>query len=115
MILYNDNDDSRRIIEHCYQKRMTLVNPIIDWSDDDVWEFIHEYGVPYCSLYDRGKKRLGCIGCPMGNAAKELEEYPKFQKLYLGAFGRMLDYRNENGLETNWKTPQDVMDWWLKK
>ena len=46
-------------------KSKHLINPIIDWEDEDVWEFINQYEIPYCSLYDEGFARLGCIGCPM--------------------------------------------------
>ena len=28
-------------------------NPILDWSDDDVWDYIQEHGLAYCSVYDR--------------------------------------------------------------
>lgn len=39
LILNDDNDKSRRMVEQCYRTRKTLVNPILDWTDDDVWEF----------------------------------------------------------------------------
>jgi phosphoadenosine phosphosulfate reductase len=35
-----------------------FLHPIIDWTDSDVWEFIHLYKLPYCSLYDEGFKRI---------------------------------------------------------
>lgn len=49
-----------------------IINPIIDWSEADVWEFIKLTKIPYCSLYDQGFKRLGCLFCPM--AAKRERE-----------------------------------------
>lgn len=63
-ILLNDNED-RRASEFCMQKNAYVCNPIIDWSDEDVWHFIKGKNLPYCKLYDEGFKRLGCIGCPM--------------------------------------------------
>ena len=53
-ILFNDNDDDRRQMEHCIPKRKYVVNPIIDWTDEDVWQFIREENLPYCKLYDQG-------------------------------------------------------------
>lgn len=103
-------------MELCYRTRKTLINPIIEWEDDDVWEFIMKYDIPYCKLYDEGYKRLGCIGCPMSTHKKEeLERYPKFKHLYLKAFERMLEERKKAGLTSmeSWKTPEDVMEWWI--
>lgn len=115
MVLSNDNSESRKMIDSCYKKRKTVLNPIIDWTDDDVWEFIKEYQIPYCELYDQGYKRIGCIGCPMNTAAAaELEKYPKYKALYIKAFEEMLKVRKAEGkIDDNWKDGQDVMDWWL--
>ena len=116
VVLVNDNEESREAIEHCFTHRKTVLNPIIDWTDEDVWEFIHEYKVPYCELYDRGYKRLGCVGCPMSSrAAEELDRYPQIKRRYLRAFEKILITRRERGLETEWNTPEDVMRWWLKE
>ena len=48
-------------------------NPISIWTDDDIWEYIRRFNVPYSSLYDMGFtdstgtyhkiKRNGCMGC----------------------------------------------------
>ncbi len=115
-ILFNDNDDDRRQMEHCLPRKQYVVNPIIDWSDDDVWEFIHRENMPYCKLYNEGFKRLGCIGCPMaGKNGQEtqFERYPKFRQSYVRAFQRMIDKRVADGMETQWATGEEVMDWWL--
>lgn len=115
-VVFNDeNDESRRTVENCYRTRKTLVNPIIDWSDDEVWEFIKEYRLPYCKLYDEGWKRLGCIGCPMANQIAEFERWPKYKQIYIHAFQRMIDKRKEDGLpETrSFSTGQECFDWWV--
>ena len=80
----------------CYKDHTTLINPIIDWTTDEVWEFIKEYKIPYCSLYDEGFKRLGCIGCPMGTKKMreyEFERWPKYKNLYMIAFEKMIVHR----------------------
>lgn len=109
-----DNRENARIVEMCYKDHTTTINPIIDWSDAEVWEFIREYEIPYCALYDKGYKRLGCIGCPMStHQEQELERYPKYKNLYLLAFDKMLQQMDDKQQITTWKTAQDVMDWWI--
>lgn len=34
------------------------LNPIIDWSYEQVWKFLREFQVPYCPLYDQGRLSL---------------------------------------------------------
>ena len=118
VILVNDNDESRRMIEQCYKRSKTTVNPIIEWTDRDVWDFIHEYKIPYCSLYDDGFTRLGCIGCPMANRSgrdKEFARWPKYKNAYLLAFGKMIQSREERGLKQIYgATPIDVFHWWME-
>ena len=115
VVLNDDNDEARRMVEHCYRTRKILLNPIVDWTDEDVWEFIRKYNVPYCELYDKGYKRLGCIGCPMNAAAAaaELERYPKYKQNYIRAFDRMLEMFKEK--PEDWTDGEAVMDWWLGK
>ena len=130
VILTNDNADSRRMIEQCYVRHKTTVNPIIDWEHRDVWEFIRGEGIPYCSLYDEGWHRLGCIGCPMATTKKREKEFmrwPKYKPMYLRAFQKMIDRRIERnkkdpsrpvwrqgGYDTGIPTVQDVFNWWME-
>ena len=93
----------------------TIVSPIIDWSDEDVWEFLNDIvHAPHCELYDKGFTRIGCVGCPLSsNQEKEFEIYPKYKENYIKAFDRML--KNLDTSKCEWKTGKDVMDWWLCK
>lgn len=115
-ILLNDNEQGRMMFENCTKKGKRIVNPIIDWEDEDVWEYIHTRNIEYCKLYDEGFKRLGCIGCPMARKdgmLHQFERWPKFKQAYMRAFQRMLDTRKTKGLENNWETPEDVFNWWV--
>ncbi|NLK93986.1 MAG: phosphoadenosine phosphosulfate reductase family protein [Clostridiales bacterium] len=85
-----------------------------DFTDEEIWEYIHKYNLPYCELYDRGWDRIGCIGCPLGtNQSKELEEYPAYKENYIRAFDGMIKYRKNKGMETEWETGKDIYDWWI--
>ena len=132
-MLNNDNEESRKMVEQCYKQSKTVVNPIIDWTTDEVWEFIKEFNIPYCKLYDEGYTRLGCIGCPMGSnesRLKDFERYPKYKQAYIRAFERMIEnYDSGGGTLGNkalmyssgmpkenmrWKTTKELMEWWIR-
>lgn len=122
-----DNPD-QEMIHICQMKKQRILNPIIDWTDDEVWEFIREYNVPYCKLYDEGYKRLGCIGCPMGSPEhrqNELNRFPTYKRAYLKAFEKMLANKKEPDEEKmgksysgkqyviNWVDANAVLNWWI--
>ena len=79
--------------------------------------FIKRYNLPYCELYDKGFKRLGCIGCPKNpkSQKKELELYPKYRDNYIRAFDKMLEKRKEKGKACQWENGEEVMKWWLRE
>lgn len=119
-MLTNDNAESRRLVEQCYKRHKTTVNPIIDWTDADVWNFIRANKIPYCSLYDEGFHRLGCIGCPMAGTKdreREFARWPAYKNAYLLAFEKMLQERVRRGkTDGTWRigtTARDVFNWWM--
>lgn len=42
---------------------MAKFNPLADWSEQDVWQYIRDNNVPYNSLHDRGYPSIGCEPC----------------------------------------------------
>lgn len=38
-------------------------NPILEWTEMDVWSYIMDKGLAYCELYDAGYRSLGCKPC----------------------------------------------------
>ena len=107
---------NRAMVETCYAGNKRYLHPIIDWNETDVWQFIRENGLPYCSLYDEGFKRLGCIMCPMkGARAQEADgkRWPNYRDVYIRTFRRMLTRAAELGKPCSWTTPEEVMAWWL--
>ena len=47
------------------------VNPLADWSERDVWNYIMENGVPYNDLHDRGYDSIGCVPCTLPGRGRE--------------------------------------------
>jgi len=110
---------NRKMVHPCFKDSTKIfVNPIIDWTEEDVWEFIDDESIPYCKLYDEGYKRIGCVMCPLAsinNRRMDAQRFPKFYQAYLRSFDKMLKWREMKGkTATTWRTAQDVMDWWLK-
>lgn len=118
LILENDNDERRQLFETCQfaQKRKRVCNPIIDWTDNDVWSYLRENRIPVNPLYGCGLSRVGCVGCPMaGNRRyQDFKRWPKYKEMYLMAFGRMLDERKRRGMALTWETARDVYHWWME-
>lgn len=113
VIMNMDNAPNRRVVEHCYRTTSTMLNPIIDWTDTDVWEFLNHYSCEANPLYQCGQKRIGCIGCPMQSRKgliSQFDRYPKYKRLYIIAFEKMLETHKEHFY--SWKTGIDVFDWW---
>ena len=75
IIINNDNDDKRRLFENCKLQAKRICNPIIDWTDRDVWEYILAEKIPVNPLYACGYHRVGCIGCPMAGRKMRLREF----------------------------------------
>jgi len=42
---------------------MQKFNPLADWSEQDVWDYIRQNKVPYNALHDRGYPSIGCEPC----------------------------------------------------
>lgn len=118
VVLVNDNDESRQMVDACVTRHKTCLNPIIDWTNRDVWSFIRKNHIPYCELYDCGWLRLGCIGCPLAYRQERLREFaywPEYERGYMMTFDRMIAERKRNGMSVEgFETAQKVFDWWVE-
>jgi phosphoadenosine phosphosulfate reductase len=88
----------RRMVEVCMKSKLgkRYLNIIHDWSSSDVWDFIRMRGIEYCSLYDEGFDRLGCVMCPMASTERtrrEVERWPKIARAFEKAFDRIYERR----------------------
>jgi phosphoadenosine phosphosulfate reductase len=105
------------MVEFCTKANgKKFLHPIIDWSVDEVWQYIHQNKMPYCSLYDEGFKRIGCVLCPMETPRQtqiELERFPKIARAWRLA---LEDYYNL-GRESvhRWSSAEEMWQWWLSR
>lgn len=112
IILMNDNDEKRQLIERCQTQAKIVINSIIDWSDRDVWDYLRECKCESNPLYQCGFNRIGCIGCPMADKKRyfEFNRYPKYKELYIKAFDRMIQQAPER---YSWKNGHECFEWWM--
>lgn len=78
-------------------KDKILLNPIIDWTERDVWEFLNKVvEVPHCELYDQGWTRIGCVCCPMASlksTIRDEQRWPHVKEKWIRA---IMDVRKES-------------------
>jgi len=112
------DDEKRRMIEACQTKGKHILNPIIDWTDKDVWAYIKKNELPYCELYDCGFDRIGCVGCPLAspkNRLKAFERYPQFERAYIRSIDHILNhYLPEHGWKHDYVDAKDCFDDWVQ-
>lgn len=123
LLLNNDNDEDRRLFETCTLKGKRVCNPVIDWQESDVWDYLTDQHVECNPLYCEGSRRVGCVGCPLAPRAtrnKEFARWPKFPQMYINAFDRMIAERQRRGKidgawsNDAWSTGVDVFHWWMQ-
>lgn len=80
-----------------------IVCPILTWSHQDIWQFIRENSMPYCSLYDSGFDRIGCTGCPLtGCPRSTLDTWPRLRELIHAAWFRYCQKHTVDDPERGW-------------
>ena len=63
--------DIRKIeIDHDHGAIVKL-NPLAEWTEDEVWDYVRDRDVPYHPLYDRGYSSIGCAPCTRALAPGE--------------------------------------------
>lgn len=108
------------LIASARSQKELICNPIYEWTNADVWEYIRSRGIAYNPLYDCGYQRVGCVLCPMAKKSEHVRDacrYPKFKDAYIRAFDKMLKIRKEKGKDDNvrkWKSGKAVYKWWVE-
>lgn len=107
----------RQMVEVCrWVKAKSFLHPIIDWSTNEIWEYIREKRLPYCSLYDEGFKRLGCVLCPMTTArqaGRDMARWPKIAEAWYRACERFFAKGTEG--TQRWSSAREMFEWWLSR
>lgn len=52
-----------QLIEWDEANGLLKLNPLIEWSEKQVWDYVKQHGVPYNPLHDKGYPSIGCQPC----------------------------------------------------
>lgn len=94
-----------------------LYKPIFHWREWEIWEYIERHKLPYCSLYDEGFDRLGCVICPWlcNPNSKKLELHRQRWPKKYAAFERvMAEYFRRKGDNLREKTAEELIANWYR-
>jgi len=105
----------RRMIETCFRdKTKQFLHVIIDWSTDDVWQYIRDRNINYCKLYDEGFKRLGCVLCPMSREVdRDIKRWPKIAKAWEKAV--KATFKPDSNKRFTFNNAEEYWQWWLDR
>lgn len=95
--------------EHCQSTGaagIIQLKPIIDWTDQDVWDYIKSHDLPINPEYNT-KHRVGCIVCPKTNFTRNFDSLMKMPKL-IDAF---IKARESGRLEITWEITSENLDY----
>ena len=86
-----------------------FLHPILEWSVNDVKEFLKERNIPLCSLYEK-QNRIGCVGCPMSpkTMRRDFQNMPNFKQAYINTVQKLI----EKGKYSEFESATDVVNWW---
>ncbi|MBI9034899.1 MAG: phosphoadenylyl-sulfate reductase [Bacteroidales bacterium] len=60
-----------RVVEWDANNELIKFNPLIDWTEDRLWDYVKKNNVPYNALHDKGFPSIGCQPCTRAIAADE--------------------------------------------
>lgn len=74
------------LVEWSDRHQLLKLNPLVHWSERDVWRYIYRHSVPYNPLHDRGYPSLGCTPCtnPAGAESPRSGRWSGFSKTECG-------------------------------
>lgn len=93
--------------------------PILTWTEEDVWDYIHERKLPINPCYEHAG-RVGCMLCPFSSKKQlgyYINRYPRVKDRLLKAIQKNIDDRKNDPKRKDayFKDAQDQYDWWISR
>lgn len=112
----NESKDIDKMTELHFQcvsgKDKFILNPILHWTEKEVWQYIKENNLPINPCYYE-MKRVGCVFCPFARRKEILmfcKRYPKMKRNLLKSIQKHLDKK-----EGCFSDAEDFFSWWLSR
>jgi phosphoadenosine phosphosulfate reductase len=58
-------------VERDEKRGIWKFNPLAEWTDKDVWNYVSKHDLPYHPLHDHGYDSIGCAPCTVAGAGRE--------------------------------------------
>jgi len=100
-----------------------IYKPVFDWLTWEIWDHIERHELPYCSLYDEGFDRIGCVVCPFlcrpnqWALNQHRERWPKHYYAFEKAMKKLWDGREKRRRQQRKgyaNTFEEFLDNWYK-
>lgn len=63
--------ESMKLVEFDEGNNLIKINPLIEWSEEEVWDYLKQHKVPYNELHEQGYPSIGCAPCTRAVASGE--------------------------------------------
>jgi len=108
---------SRGIINYNKRVKQWIYSPIFNFLEWEVWDYIDDHSLPYCSLYDEGFSRLGCVICPFLSYPahqRHWERWPKHYRAFEKAMRKVWDRGKPNNKPWRESTFDEFLNNWYR-
>lgn len=98
-----------------YKGEYVRFYPILEWREDEIWEYIEMRGITPNPLYETFG-RVGCMFCPFANKKQMIYWFEKYPKIKV-QFIRTIDELCKNGYMNKYQplTSEKILDWYMSK
>ena len=111
---FDEFERNDRIDVQCFGngKEKITVNPILDWTETDVWQYLNNVvNVPHCELYDKGRHRVGCLFCPMKSRKEIVDDMRRYPHQFERLKRTVAKIAETSKVFPN--DPKAFLEWWL--
>lgn len=108
----------RKVLDR--NKKDLQFNPIIDWTEKDVWNYIKIYNLPMIKYYSApyNFKRHGCVMCPLASSKQQIREaimFPKYVKALLRSVKIFRETHQHLQFVQDYKDEYEMVYLWLQQ